>query len=143
MGDDGADAEQALVASAVYYPPTNKIYVFGGSERDEALVFDTTQIYDIATEHVVDRARRCRRRAARWPVATTRPNGKIYLNGGYETATIDSVSNTTWEYDPATDTFTRQAPSPAIQGGTASGIVNGHLLMAGGRTNPDMTLDTT
>src|SRR6185436_13255725 len=28
-------------------------------------------------------------------------------------------------------------------GGTASGIVNGHLLMAGGRTNPDATLDLT
>ena len=38
-----------LVASAVYYPPTNKIYVFGGAQRDAAIVLDTTQIYDIAS----------------------------------------------------------------------------------------------
>ena len=70
-------------------------------------------------------------------------NGKIYLNGGFATAFIDSVSSQTWEYDPVADTFTDKAPSPQVQGGTASGIVNGHLLMAGGRTNPDMTLDLT
>ena len=68
-------------------------------------------------------------------------NGKIYLVGGYETAFIDSVSGQTWEFDPAAGTFTEKAPSPQIQGGTASGIVNGHLIMAGGRTNPDATLD--
>ena len=37
---------------------------------------------------------------------------KIYLNGGYETAFIDSVSSQTWEYDPVADTFTDKAPSP-------------------------------
>ena len=65
------------------------------------------------------------------------------MNGGYETAFIDSVSNQTWEYDPVANTFTVKTPSPNVQGGTASGIVNGHLLMAGGRTNPDATLDLT
>ena len=30
-----------------------------------------------------------------------------------------------------------------MQGGTSSGVVNGHLIMAGGRTNPDATLDLT
>src|SRR4029077_16108222 len=36
----------AIVASAVYYPPTNKIYVFGGSTRtpDPIVDFDTTLI---------------------------------------------------------------------------------------------------
>ena len=86
-------------------------------------------------------ARRCPPRAARWPAATTPANGKIYLNGGYETAFIDSVSGQTWEFDPAAGTFTEKAPSPQIQGGTASGVINGHLIMAGGRTNPDATLD--
>ena len=131
-----------LVGSAVYYPPTNKIYVFGGSQRDQAITLDTTQIYDIASNT--------------WSSGATMPgtrsqqaagydpaNGKIYLNGGYQTSTIDSVQSTTWEYDPVADTFTDKAPSPQMQGGTASGIVDGHLLMTGGRTNPDMTLDLT
>ena len=135
--------QKALVAAAVYYPATNKIYVFGGSDRDLQLVFDLTQIYDIATNS--------------WTMGAAMPgprsqmargynsaDGKIYLNGGYATAFIDSVSNTTWSYDPATNTWNAGlATSPAMQGGTASGIVNGHLLMSGGRTNPDMTLDTT
>ena len=60
-----------IVAAAVYYPPTNKIYVFGGSDRDAQIVFDLTQIYDIAT-NTGRWARRCRPRAARWPAATTR-----------------------------------------------------------------------
>ena len=129
-----------IVGAAVYYPPTNKIYVFGGSDRDAQIVFDLTQVYDIASNS--------------WSMGPTMPaprsqmargynpaNGKIYLNGGYETAFIDSVSGQTWEFDPAAGTFTEKAPSPQIQGGTASGVINGHLMMAGGRTNPDATLD--
>ena len=36
----------ALLASAVYYPPTNKIYVFGGANRtpDPIVDYDTTLI---------------------------------------------------------------------------------------------------
>ena len=65
-----------IVAAAVYYPPTNKIYVFGGSDRDAQIVFDMTQVYDIAIEHAGRWARRCRPRAARWPAATTRPTAR-------------------------------------------------------------------
>src|SRR5262245_38577539 len=97
---------RALVASAVYYPPTNKIYVFGGSTRtpDPLTVYAETRIYDIATNT--------------WTMGALMPaprsqmasgfnpaNGKIYLNGGFETPTIDSVSNQTWEYDPVANTF--------------------------------------
>ncbi len=85
--------QAALVPSAVYYPPTNKIYVFGGSTRtpDPVVTYDVTRIYDIATNT--------------WTMGATMPaprsqmasgynpaNGKIYLNGGFGTATIDSVS---------------------------------------------------
>ncbi len=76
--------QAALVPSAVYYPPTNKIYVFGGSTRtpDPIVIYDVTRIYDIATNT--------------WTMGATMPgprsqmasgynpaNGKIYLNGGY------------------------------------------------------------
>ena len=55
---------RALVSSAVYYPPTNKIYVFGGSQRDESIVLDTTQIYDIASNTWSSGAQPCRPREA-------------------------------------------------------------------------------
>ena len=132
--------QAALVSAAVYYPPTSKIYVFGGSDRDLQLTFDVTQIYDIATNT--------------WSAGQTMPgprsqlasgynpaDGKIYLNGGYETAFIDSVRPTTWAYDPVGNSFAVRADSPAAQGGPASEVINGHLYIAGGRTNPDMTLD--
>src|SRR5438067_616725 len=70
-------------------------------------------------------------------------DGKIYLNGGYSGATIDTVVATTWKYDPIANTFTDLAPSPTAHGGPAAGIINGHLLVAGGRTNPDQTLVQT
>ena len=132
----------SIVAAAVYYPPTNKIYVFGGSDRDAQLVFDTTRIYDIATNT--------------WSLGATMPgprsqmskgynaaNGKIYLNGGFATAFIDSIQATTWEYDPIANTFTDRAPSPHAYGGAASGIIDGHLYIAGGRTFPDALLNLT
>ena len=42
----------SLIASAVYNPPTNKIYVFGGATRtpDPPVNYDTTLIYDVATD---------------------------------------------------------------------------------------------
>ena len=74
-----------------------------------------TRIYDIATNT--------------WTMGATMPgprsqmasgynpaNGKIYLNGGYSAAGIDSVSNQTWEYDPVANTFTEKAPSPVEPG---------------------------
>ena len=136
--------QAALMASAVYYPPTNKIYVFGGSTRtpDPVVVYDVTRIYDIATNT--------------WTMGPTMPatrqqmasgyntaNGKIYLNGGFETSTIDSVQATTWEFDPVANTFTVKAPSPAMQAGPASEVINGKLYVAGGRTNPDEVLSNT
>ena len=39
----------STMASAVYYPPTNKIYVFGGSDPDAATVNNLNQIYDVAS----------------------------------------------------------------------------------------------
>ena len=38
-----------LMASAVYYPPTNKIYVFGGEDAVSGVNTNATRIYDIAT----------------------------------------------------------------------------------------------
>jgi N-acetylneuraminic acid mutarotase len=63
-------------------------------------------------------------------------NGKIYLVSGYNTGLVSSAQPSTWEYDPVTDTFTdltASAPFPHPVGGGASGVINGHLYVAGGR----------
>jgi hypothetical protein len=130
----------AAMASAVYYPPTNKIYVFGGENFDGGTNYEITRIYDIASNT--------------WRAGAFMPdvrsfmasgynsaNGKIYLVGGYNTAFIESVQPDTWEYDPVADTFTSRAPLPHPVGGAASGIINGHLYVAGGRDANDVVVD--
>ena len=129
------------MASAVYYPPTNKIYVFGGSDPDAQTVNNLNQIYDIASNT--------------WSTGTPLPdlrafmafgyspdNGKIYLVGGYNTAFVDSGQPDTWEYDPIADTYTNKTDFPELAGGYASGIINGHLYVAGGRDVNNVSLNT-
>ena len=109
---------------------------------DPVVVYDTTLIYDIASNTWSTGAAMP---APRYQMAAgyNSADGMIYLNGGFETSTIDSVQATTWKYDPVANTFTVKTPSPQMQAGMATGIVNGHLLIAGGRTNPDATLVAT
>jgi len=127
------------MASAVYYPPTNKIYVFGGSDPDAATVNNLNQIYDVASNS--------------WSTGTPLPdvrafmasgydktNGKIYLVGGYNTSTVDSGQPDTWEYDPVADTYTNKTDFPELAGGYASGIINDHLYVAGGRDVNNVSL---
>jgi len=119
------------MASAVYYPPTNKIYVFGGSDPDAGTVNNLNQIYDIASDV--------------WTTGANMPdvrgfmasgynptNGKIYLVSGYNTGDVTSGQPDTREYDPVANIFTSRAPFPHPAGGFASGIINGHLYVAGG-----------
>ena len=37
------------MASAAYYPPTNKVYVFGGEDAVSAANYNITRIYDVAS----------------------------------------------------------------------------------------------
>ena len=133
-----------LMSSAVFYPPTNSIYVFGGAIRDPDTMpppVDYCRIYDIFTDT--------------WGTCPSLPdvrgfmasgydeaNGKIYLAGGYDTATVDSAQTTTWEFDPATGTYTQKADLPHGLGGPGSGFINGKLYVAGGRDAAGAILDT-
>src|SRR5262249_10039541 len=126
---------QALMSSAVYYPPTNSIYVFGGTHRDPANLPPPTNnvwIYNISTDTW----------SAGPPLPDVRAfmasgydpdNGKIYLAGGYNLATVDSNQTTTWEFDPVAGTYTEKAPMLHGLGGTAYGIIDGKLYVAGCR----------
>src|SRR5260370_1082612 len=64
-------------------------------------------------------------------------NGKIYLVSGYNTGSVGSAQPDTWEYDPVANTFTSKTPFPWPAGGFASGVINGHLYVAGGRDRTD------
>jgi len=69
-------------------------------------------------------------------------NGKIYLVGGYNMAFVDSGQPDTWEFDPVAGTFTNKTDFPKLAGGYASGIINGHLYVAGGRDANSVSLST-
>ncbi len=124
--------QSAIMPSAVYYPPARKIFVFGGQDNDSGLTYDITRIYDLATNS--------------WTTGTSMPgvrafmasgynpdNGKIYLVSGYSDGFVTSAQPNTWEYDPVEDTFTEKALFPHPAGGFISGVINGHLYVAGGR----------
>jgi len=122
----------AIMPSAVYYPTTNKIYVFGGEDANTGTNYNITRIYNIASNT--------------WTTGANMPdvrsfmasgynsaNGKIYLVSGYNTGDVTSAQPDTWEYDPVANTFTSKLDFPHPAGGTASGVINGHLYVAGGR----------
>lgn len=119
-----------MMASAVYAPVNNKIYVFGGEKVGTGQIFSTTFIYDIGSNI--------------WSSGTPMPearafmsagyyNSKIYLAGGYSTTDIHSNHSQTWEYDVAANSWNPRTGMPQPLGGAASAVVNGHMYVIGGR----------
>jgi N-acetylneuraminic acid mutarotase len=144
--DQMASMPQALaMGTAVYYPTTNKIYVFGGADFNSGDNFDTTFIYDIATNMWSSGAAMpdVRSFSAGGYVSST---GKIYILSGYNTGFVDSAQPNTWEYDPVANTWndlTATVPYPHPAGGFAYGVINNKLYTAGGRdANNDNINDT-
>src|SRR6478609_3044426 len=119
-------------ASGVYAPNVNKLFVFGGEEITLATVVNTTRIYDIATNTWSTGAPMPDVRAF---MASGYFNGKIYLVGGYSTGNVSPAFLQTWGHDPGPNTFATKTPIPAAVGlaGAGSGVINGHLSVAGGR----------
>src|SRR4030095_1365512 len=128
------------MASGVYAPNVNKLFVFGGEEVTFALVVNTTRIYDIATNTWSSGAAMPDIRAF---MASGYFNGKIYLVGGYNSGSVDPSFGQVWEYDPVTDTWdTSRTDMPATLGGPGYGVINGHLYVAGGRDINNTNLST-
>ncbi len=122
---------KVTVASAVYSPVNNKVYIFGGESVATSTVTNTTWIYDVATNTWSQGANMPDVRAF---MASGYYNGKIYLVGGYNTSNVSPAFGQVWEYDPIADTFnTTRLDMPAALGGAGSGVINGHLYVAGGR----------
>src|SRR5215472_14065840 len=130
------------MASGVYAPNVNELFVFGGERVSSATVVDTTRIYDIATNTWSTGAPMPDVRAF---MASGYYNGKIYLVGGYSTGSYAPAFLQTWEYDSFANTFATKASIPASAGfgGAGSGVVNGHLYVAGGRDANNTVIATT
>ena len=124
--------DAVAAASAVYVPTSDRLYVFGGFDPNTGTFSSATRYFDLTM--------------GTWSAAANMPaprafmasgynvaNGKIYLVGGQDADDPASAKATTWEYDPAANTFTTRAPIPHAVGGTAFGVVGGHLYLAGGR----------
>jgi len=115
-------------ARATYAGNVNKIYVFGGIDAGFN-VLSTTYIYDIATDSWTPGADMP---AARFfpAVAYYGANGKIYVIGGLDTNFFEASQ--TWEYDPVANTWdTSRASIPVAMGGSATGIVDQNIYLAG------------
>ena len=132
--------QAAIMASAVYYPTTNKIYVFGGEDALFGTNYNITRIYDIASNTWTTGANMPDMRSF-MASGYSPANGKIYLVSGYNTGTPDSAQPDTWEYDPVADTFTSKTDFPHPAGGFASGVINGKLYVAGGRDAADQIIN--
>jgi hypothetical protein len=137
--------QSAIMAVAVYYPTTNKIFVFGGEDAAAGTNYNITRIYDIGTNT--------------WTTGANMPDvrsfmaggynpgdGKIYILSGYNTGQVTSAQNNTWQYDPVGNTWTDLTgtvayPHPA--GGFAYGVINNHIYTAGGRDAANTVITLT
>jgi N-acetylneuraminic acid mutarotase len=129
----------SAVANAMAAYVDGKIYVFGGLLASGDVV-NLTQVYDIASDT--------------WDYGLPMPdvrsfmgggayNGKIYVIGGYTTGLVTSAQDQTWVYNPALNNWTTGlTPIPHALGGASSGVIGGHIYLAGGRDAADLTLNT-
>ncbi len=131
---------------AVYYPTTNRIYVFGGEDAVSGTNYNNTRIFDIASgTWLADGA----------PMPDVHSfmaggyipaDGKIYVLSGYNTGDVTSAQPNTWRYDPVANTWTDLTgtvayPHPA--GGMAFGVINNHIYTAGGRDAANTVINLT
>jgi YVTN family beta-propeller protein len=137
--------QPAAVNTAVYYPPTNKIYVFGGGNPDTLENYNTTRIYDIVSDTWSTGAPMpdVRDLAAGGYIPAT---GQIYIISGDSTGLIESAQPNTWAYDPVADSWndlTGSAPFPHPAGGFAYGVINNKLYITGGRDANNTVINLT
>lgn len=95
-------------ALAVYYPPTNVVYVFGGSTVSDAIV-DTILAYNVVTDSVSVVSTTMIVPLKNMAGAYSVINGKIYIFGG-ELSSGD-MSSSVYSFDPDTEEFVLEQPT--------------------------------
>jgi N-acetylneuraminic acid mutarotase len=118
------------MASAVYAPLNNRLYLFGGELAAAGKVMTSTLIYNIAGNTWSSGAPMPAGRAF---MGAGYSNGKIYLAGGYSSGSVADAHAQTWEYDVLANTWLTKTSMTQPLGGAASGVVSGHLYIIGGR----------
>jgi N-acetylneuraminic acid mutarotase len=89
----------AIMASAVYFPPTNEIHVFGGQHGVDGTNYAITRVYDVESDT--------------WSTGANMPDvrtfmasaydpldEKILLVGGYRTGEVSSAQSQVWGVRP-------------------------------------------
>ena len=127
---DPFPAPGAIIASAVYYPPTNKVFVFGGEDAVSGQNYNTTRIYDVATNA--------------WSTGAPLPdvrsfaasgynpgNQRIYVVAGYKGQVTRPRTRSTSTTRPPTPG--RPRPRSRTPSAGPAGISGGRMIVARGR----------
>jgi len=139
---------QSLYASMVYAPNVQKFYYIGGSNDTltssraaPANVTNNMVVYDPRTDQWANAANMPSWQGRAFFTAAY-GNGKIYVPGGSFDTTFAPTA-TLWAYDPTTDSWDSSLPPlPIPVLAAASGVINGHLYVAGGSQRSDNILQT-
>jgi hypothetical protein len=135
-----------IEAVAVYYPTTNRIYVFGGEDAVSGTNYNNTRIYDIASgAWLADGATMPDVRSF-MAGGYISADGNIYILSGYNTGQVTSAQPNTWKYDPVANSWTDLTgtvayPHPA--GGFGYGVINNHIYTTGGRDSTNTVINLT
>ena len=69
---------------------------------------------------------------ARYCIASSEVDGKIYVIGGWDAWTDPTPLATVEMYDPETDTWERKADMPTARGALATAVLDGRIYAIGG-----------
>ncbi|MDD5013203.1 MAG: kelch repeat-containing protein [Candidatus Pacebacteria bacterium] len=109
-----------------------KIYIMGGSSGASTSV-SSIEEYDPATNTWTDKGSMPQKNMGTFSTAVV--NNKIYVMGG-NSSTVgpdgNTILNTNYEYDPATNTWTTKAPMPQDSHGHSATVYNNIIYVAGG-----------
>jgi len=115
-------------AAAVY---GDEIYVVGGEVGNNEYV-GNNEVYNPSTNSWTTEASMPTPRAY---LSTSVVNGKIYLIGGEEYSSVSpyySETDVNEVYNPATNTWSTEAPIPTAVYGAASAVIDGEIHVIGG-----------
>jgi hypothetical protein len=84
--------DAVAMASAVYYPTSDRIYVFGGFDPNTGTFSNATRVFDLATGTWGQR-RTCRARAPSWRPATTLRTARSISSAGPTLSTVERAGD--------------------------------------------------
>ena len=112
-----------------------KIYAIGGETPHHGTALSAVEEYDPTTDRWTEKANMPTPRPY---LSTSEVNGKIYAIGGVAQGALREPALSVVEaYDPATDTWTKEADMPTPRSNLSASAVNGKIYAIGGETRHD------